>query len=120
MTKGQIEAKISEEVSRFEIEYMGRGPKQIRTIIIQDLIIIRLNGFLSVAEQKLAENIQGVELIKKVRTTLFEGARDYLEKIIKQVIDVEIISTHSDVSTKTGEKIIIISVDDNLEERLIK
>ena len=61
MTKGQIEAKVSEAVSRFEIEFMGRGPKQIRTLIVQDLIVIRLKGFLSQSEQKLAENNQGVE-----------------------------------------------------------
>ncbi|MBZ4671042.1 MAG: DUF2294 domain-containing protein [Oscillospiraceae bacterium] len=120
MTKGQIEAKISEAVSKFEIEYMGRGPKQIRTLIIQDLIIIRLKGFLSQSEQKLAENSQGVELLKRVRTTLFENARSYLETIIKDVVDVDIISTHSDVSTKTGEKIIVITVGENLEERFEK
>ena len=84
MTKGQIEAKISEAVSRFEIEYMGRGPKQIRTMIIQDLIIIRLKGFLSHSEQKLSENRQGIELLKKVRTTLFESAREYLQNLIKE------------------------------------
>jgi uncharacterized protein YbcI len=118
MTKGQIEAKISEAVSKFEIEFMGRGPKQIRTIIIQDLIIVRLKGFLSQSEQKLAENSQGVELIKKLRSTLFENAREYFEALIKEVIDINIISTHSDVSTKTGEKIIVITVDENLEEKL--
>ncbi len=118
MTKGQIEAKISEAVSKFEIEYMGRGPKQIKTIIIQDLIIIRLKGFLSQSEQKLVENNQGIELLKRVRTILFESAREYMQSLIKNVIDVEIVSTHSDVSTKTGEKIIIITVDENLEERL--
>lgn len=120
MTKGQTEAKISEAVSKFEIEFMGRGPKQIRTLIIQDLIIIRLKGFLSQSEQKLAENSQGVELLKKVRTTLFEGSRSFLETLIKEVVDVEIISTHSDVSTKTGEKIIVLTVSENLEERFSK
>lgn len=118
MTKGQIEAKISEAVSKFEIEFMGRGPKQIKTLIIQDLIVIRLKGFLSQSEQKLAENSQGVELLKKVRTTLFESSRSFLETLIKEVVDVEIISTHSDVSTKTGEKIIVITVGENLEERI--
>lgn len=117
MTKGQVEAKISEAVSKFEIEYMGRGPKQIRTVIIQDLIVIRLKGFLSKAEQKLTEDSDGVNLFKKMRTTLFEGARSYLESLINEVIDVDIISTHSDVSTKTGEKIIIIAATENLEER---
>lgn len=117
MTRGQIESKISQAVSKFEIEYMGRGPKQIRTIIIQDLIIVRLKGFLSQSEQKLAENSQGVELVKKVRSTLFENARNHLEALIKEVINVEIVSTHSDVSTKTGEKIIVITVGENLEEK---
>lgn len=120
MTKGQAEAKISEAVSKFEIEYMGRGPKQIRTLIIQDLIIIRLKGFLSQSEQKLAENSQGVELLKKVRMTLFENSRTYLVSLIKEVVDVEVISTHSDVSTKTGEKIIVITVGEDLEEKLLR
>lgn len=118
MTKGQAEAKISEAVSKFENEYMGRGPKQIRTLIIQDLIIIRLKGFLSQSEQRLSENSQGVELLKRVRTLLFENSRTYLVSLIKEVVDVEVISTHSDVSTKTGEKIIIVTVGENLEEIL--
>ncbi|KXG76151.1 DUF2294 domain-containing protein [Thermotalea metallivorans] len=118
MTKGQIEAKISEAVSKFEIEFMGRGPKQIKTFIIQDLIIIRLKGFLSQSEQKLAINREGVELLKKVRTMLFENAREYFEKIIQEVVDVSIISIHSDVSTRTGEKVIIVTVAENLEEKL--
>ncbi len=120
LTKGQIEAKISEAISKFETEYMGRGPKQIRTLIFQDLIIIRLKGFLSQSEQKLAEHAQGIELLKKVRLTLFENSRVYLEALIKDLIDIEIISTHSDVSTKTGEKIIVITVAENLEERFEK
>ena len=102
MTKGQIESKLSEAISKFEIEQMGRGPEKIRTIIFQDLIIIRLKGFLSTSEKNLAQNKDGVELIKKIRTALFENAREELEAVIKSVIDIEIISTYSDVSTKTG------------------
>ena len=115
MTKGQAEAKISEAISKFEIEYNGRGPKQIRTLIVQDLIIIRLKGFLSQSEQKLAENSQGVELLKKVRTMIFESSKDYILALIKDIVDV--VSAHSDISTKTGEKVIIITVDENLEEK---
>lgn len=119
MTKGQTEAKISEAVSKFEIEYMGRGPKQIKTLIVQDLIIIRLKGFLSQSEQMLAENPQGVELLKKVRTMLFESAKSGLESSINQIVGANIISTHSDVSTKTGEKIIIIALAENIEDKWI-
>jgi uncharacterized protein YbcI len=115
MTKGQTEAKISEAVSKFEIEYMGRGPKQIKTMIIQDIIVIRLIGFLSQSEQKLAANPNGVELLKKVRMMLFENASTYLEDLVKQIIDIEIVSMHSDVSTRTGEKIIVITASENIE-----
>ena len=118
MTKGQIESKLSEEISKCEIEQMGRGPEKIRTIIFQDLIIIRLKGFLSTSEKNLAQNKDGVELIKKIRTALFENAREELEAVIKSVIDIEIISTYSDVSTKTGEKIIAIVSDKNIEEMI--
>lgn len=118
MTKGQLEAKLSEAVSKFELEYMGRGPKLIRTYIINDLIVIRLSGFLSPSEQKLTDNPQGIELFKKVRSSLFEGGREYLETLITDIINVSIISTHSDISTKTGEKIIIITTDRNIEEMI--
>ncbi|RDU22063.1 DUF2294 domain-containing protein [Anaerosacchariphilus polymeriproducens] len=116
MTKGQLESKLSELFSKFEIEYMGRGPKTIRTYIINDIIIFRLSGILSPSEEKLASSPQGIELLKKVRTSLFEGGRGYLETLITDFIDVAIVSTHSDISTKTGEKIVVITVDKNLEE----
>ena len=118
MTKGQLESKLSEAVSKFELEYMGRGPKLIRTYIINDLIIIRLSGVLSPSEQKLTDNPQGIELFKKVRSSLFEGGRGYLETLITEIINVAIISTHSDISTKTGEKIIVITTDKNIEEMI--
>ncbi|MFW6022981.1 MAG: DUF2294 domain-containing protein [Halanaerobiaceae bacterium] len=116
MTKGQIEAKISQAVTKFEIEIMGRGPKHINTIIVNDLIIIRLEGFFSVSEKRLAEN-NSVELIKKVRTLLFENEEENFKKIIEDIIDSRIVSLHSDVSTRTGEKIIVLTMEDDLEEK---
>jgi uncharacterized protein YbcI len=118
MTKGQLEAKLSEAISKFEIEYMGRGPKTIRTYIISDLIVVRLTGVLSPSEIKLTETPQGIELFKKVRSSLFEGGRGFLETLITGIINVAIVSTHSDISTKTGEKIIIITADRNIEEMI--
>ncbi len=118
MTKGQLEAKISEVISKFEIEYMGIGPKTIKTYIVKDMILVRLTGVLSPSEQKLTESLQGIELFKKVRSSLFEGGRGYLETLIMDIIHVAIVSTHSDISTKTGEKIIVITLEKNLEERI--
>lgn len=115
MTKGQVEALLSEAISKFEVEYMGRGPEKIRTIILQDMIIVRQNGFLSISEKNLAKTKEGVELVKKVRTSLFETSRQLLEDTIKSIIDINIVSTYSDVSTKTGEKIIVVVADGEIE-----
>ncbi len=118
LTKGQMEAKISEAFSRFEIEFMGRGPRQIKTYILQDMIIVRMLGFLSPSEKKLAETPQGVEQIKKLRAMLFEGVLADIEAMVLPIIHMDITSIHSDISTKTGEKIILITLGGNLEERL--
>jgi uncharacterized protein YbcI len=118
LSKGQIEAKICEAFSRFETDYMGRGPRQIKAYILQDMIIVRMLGFLSQSERKLAETLQGVEQIKKLRTMLFENAKADIESMILPIINVDIASIHSDVSTKSGEKIIIITLGCNLEECL--
>lgn len=119
MTKGQIEAKISEAISKFEVEIMGRGPEKIRTTIVQDMVIIRLKGFLSVSEKNLASTKEGVELIKKLRTALFENSKEQLITIIQSVYKINLISLHSDVSTKTGEKIIVLISDKDIEADLI-
>ena len=118
LSKGQMEAKICEAFSRFEIDYMGRGPRQIKAYILQDMIIVRMMGFLSQSEKKLAETPQGVEQIKKLRTMLFENSKADIEALILPIINVDIASIHSDVSTKSGEKIIMITLGCNLEECL--
>ena len=118
LTKGRMEAKISEALSQFEIDFMGRGPRQIKTYILQDMIIVRMVGFLSQSERKLAETPQGVEQIKKLRAMLFEAARGEIEAMITSIVKLDIVSIHSDVSTKSGEKIILFTLGGNLEEGL--
>ena len=114
MTLGQLTDEISQAVTRFEKEVMGRGPKQINTLIKGDLIIIRLEGFFSKAEKRLAREGE-VEQVKRLRTLLFENEEENFRTLIKDIVGVEIDSVHSDVSTRTGEKIIILSVKKDLE-----
>lgn len=116
MTKGQVEALLSEAISKFEIEHMGRGPEQIKTHILKDLIIIRLQGFLTVSEKMLAKTQEGTHLVKEVREALFECSRESLIQAIKSVIDIEVVSIFSDISFKSSEKIIAITVDRNIED----
>src|SRR5437762_2576870 len=52
-TQGEIEAAISDGIARFEQEYLGRGPQDIHAHLIGDLLVVRLRGVLTVAEQQL-------------------------------------------------------------------
>jgi uncharacterized protein YbcI len=113
-SKGQTEADISEALIKFEKEYMGRGPEQTRTYIIGDMIIVRLQRVLTPAEQQLAGapyEMRGRTLIKQVRTELLEKARPLLERIIMDLTGRKVKSLHTDISTVTGERVIIFTLD---------
>ena len=118
-TKGQVESQIGEAIIKFEKEYMGRGPKETKTYIIKDMIFIRLKGVLTPAEEQLAKTADGSELIKKTRIQLLEGARRLLENIISDITGYQVKSLHTDISTKTGERIIIFTLYKNLEDKFI-
>lgn len=113
-SKGQLEADISEALIKFEKEYMGRGPEQTKTYIISDMIVVRLQRVLTPAEQKLAgasDEMRGLTLIKQVRTELLEKARPLLEQIILDLTGKTVKSLHTDISTTTGERVIIFTLD---------
>lgn len=107
---GQTEAAISEAIIKFEREYMGRGPTKTRTYLLEDLIVVRLEGVLTPAEQQLAKDPQGVKLLKEVRSNLIEGARETLKKMIFDLSGREVVSMHSDISSKMGERIIVFTL----------
>lgn len=119
-SKGMIEAEISEAMIKFEKEYMGRGPLETRTHIVEDMVIVRLTKVLTRAEEQLTKTAEGLALIKKVRVTLLEEARHLLEAIIKDITDTTVLSMHTDISTTTGERVIIFVLDRNLEGVLKK
>jgi uncharacterized protein YbcI len=112
-TQGEIEAGICDGMTRFEQEFMGRGPKDIRAHLIGDLVVIRLQGALSAAEQHLVKSFpveKGRDLLKEVRVQLMETARPVLEAMIAKVTGVKIVSMHHDISTVTGENVVVFTL----------
>lgn len=112
-TQGEIEAAICEGISRFEREYMGRGPKDIHTHLIGDLLVVRLCGVLTVAEQQLVKTLpveKGRGLLKQVRTQLVETARPALDEVVWAITKVKVVSLHHDISTATGEEVILFTL----------
>jgi uncharacterized protein YbcI len=114
-TRGEAEAELSQAFIKFEKEYLGRGPLDAHTFFIQDMILVRLRGIITLAEQKLAESREGQNLVKETRRQLFESCRPLIEDMVTQAIGCHLISLHTDMSSKTGERIIVLTVDTNLD-----
>jgi len=112
-TVGELEASICEGINRFEQDYMGRGPKDLHAYFLGDLIVVRLRGILTAAEEHLVKSLpaeKGRDLLKQVRTHLIEAARPTLEAMIKKVTGVEVLSLHHDISTVTNEEVLVFSL----------
>ncbi len=117
-TKGEIEAEISDAIVKFEVEHMGRGPKEVRCYIVEDMILVRLKGVLTLAEQQLAKSSEGVDLIKMMRTTLIRNAKPILFQVIGDITGVKPISLYTDISAARGERVIVFTLDTDLEKTL--
>jgi uncharacterized protein YbcI len=114
-TQGEIEAAICEGIGHFEQEYMGRGPKDIRAHLIGDLLVVRLQGVLTAAEQHLAKSLpaeKGRDLLKQVRTHLLETARPVMEAMVREVTGMKVTTMHHDISTVTGEEVLIFTLSE--------
>ncbi len=112
-TQGEIEAAICSGVTRFEQDYMGRGPKDIHTHLLGNLLVVRLQGVLTAAEQQLVKSLpneKGRDLLKQVRTHLIETARPVMEAMVQKITGVEVLSLHHDISTATGEEVVVFTL----------
>jgi uncharacterized protein YbcI len=112
-SQGEIEAAICDGITRFEQEYMGRGPKKIHTHLLGDLLVVRLQGVLTAAEQQLVKTLpaeKGRDLLKQVRTQLIETSRPLIEAMVEGVTGVKVLSLHHDISTVTGEEVVILTL----------
>jgi uncharacterized protein YbcI len=112
-TQGEIEAAVCEGITRFEQEYMGRGPKDIRAHLFDEILLVRLQGVLTAAEQHLVKSQpaeKGRDLLKQVRTHLIETARPLMEAMVQEITGMKVVSLHHDISTVTGEEVVLFAL----------
>jgi uncharacterized protein YbcI len=117
-TKGEMEAEISRAIVQFEVDYMGRGPKEARTYIVEDIVLVRLKGVLTPAEGQLAKSTDGSDLVKKMRSTLIEKARPLLYQVVGDITGSKIADLYTDISTASGERFFVFTLSDDLERSL--
>lgn len=118
ISKKKLEADISAALIKFQRELIGRGPQEAKTYIVQDMVITRFKGVLTTEEKHLVNHEKGKILVKKMRQILREMYSREFEKIVEDLSNCKVLSSHSDISTKTGERIEIFMIDKNLEKML--
>lgn len=114
-TKGELEAAIGAAVMKFEREYFGRGPREIQTFVVQDMVLIRQKGILTPAEEQVRENHDSVDLIRRLRETLLKNNKDILCAILQNITEVAAVSLYTDLSVKDSEKFMVVTFEGNLE-----
>ena len=117
-TRGQVESAVTEAITQFERDYLGRGPKEAKSFIVENLVVVRLQGILSPAEQQLSHESGGVELIKQMRVRLIESSSESLCDLVAEETGAEVVSMHTDISSRTGERLFVFSLEDDLERDL--
>lgn len=116
MTKGACESKISKAITQWEKEYLGRGSLSVKTDILRDMIIVDLQGVLTPAEYSVCETQEGLLSIKRTRSKLVESDMDHLYQMIFDITQKDVKSFHTDLSSRTGERMMIFKMHHNIEE----
>ena len=81
--------------------------------LLGDLLVVRLQGVLTAAEQHLVKSLsaeKGRDLLKQVRTHLIETARSIMEAMVEKVTGVKVVTMHHDISTITGEEVVLFTL----------
>ena len=115
LTKGEIESAIRNAIIKFEQEFMGRGPEDVRAFVVRDLVVVRLKGVLTPAERQLAKTADGVEMVKRIRQTLIAQGRDQLCEQVGKIVGARVLAIFTDINAQIGEKVFVFTVDRDLE-----
>jgi len=114
-TRGEMESAIRNAIIKFEQEFMGRGPTDVRAFILRDIILIRLKGVLTPAERQLAKSEEGIGMVKQMRQNLISQGREQLCGEILAITGAETTALFTDIDARIGERVIVLTLDRDLE-----
>ena len=116
-TKGAIEAEISKAFTHWEKNYLGRGSVSVKSDILRDMIIVSLRGILTPAEYSVCEDKEGLLSVKENRKSLVESGVEELKEIIFTITGFEVLSFHTDLSTRSGERIMVFKLSGDCQQQ---
>ncbi len=116
-TRAEMEVAIRNAIIKFEQDFMGRGPTDVRAFIVRDLVVVRLKGVLTPAERQLAKTPDGVDMVKRIRQTLIAQGRDRLVEEVSDITGAKVLGIFMDIDAQIGEKVFVFTVGRDLEAR---
>lgn len=108
---GPLEDEMAKAFVAFEKQHTGRGPKEASCHVVGDLLLIRLLGTLTPAEVHLSATDGGVDIVKQMRSRLAESAKETVFEAVREATGREVVSMHTDLSTRTGERVLLFTLD---------
>ena len=114
-TKTEIERAIRNAIITFEQEFMGRGPDDVKTFVVRDLVVIRLKGVLTPAERQLAKTVEGVDMVKRLRQNLIALGRDKLCEQVNKITGAKTLALFTDIDVIIGERVFVFTVDRDIQ-----
>lgn len=114
-TKGEVEAAVRNAIIKFEQEFMGRGPDDVRAFIVRDILLVRLKGVLTPAERQLAKTVEGIDMVKRLRQNLIAQGRDRLCEQVGEITGAKAIALFTDIDTYVGERVLVFTLDRDIE-----
>jgi uncharacterized protein YbcI len=110
-----VEIAIRNAIIKFEQEFMGRGPDDVRASIVRDLVVVRLKGVLTPAERQLAKTAEGVDMVKRLRQNLIAQGRDKLCEQVSEITGAKVLGVFTDIDVQLGERIFVFTMDRELQ-----
>jgi uncharacterized protein YbcI len=106
-----VESAIRNAIIKFEQEFMGRGPDDVRACVVRDLIVVRLKGVLTLAERQLAKTSEGVEMVKRLRQNLIAQGRERLCEQLSEITGAKVLGVFTDIDVQLGERVFVFTMD---------
>ena len=114
-SKGEIEEAIRMAIVKFEQEFMGRGPDDVKAFIVRDQVLIRLKGVLTPAERQLAKTAEGIDMVKRLRQNLIAQGRDKLCEQVSEITGANTLALFTDIDVQIGERVLVFTVDRDMQ-----
>jgi uncharacterized protein YbcI len=115
-TKSEIEGAIRNAIIKFEQEFMGRGPDDVKTFVVRDLVVVRLKGVLTPAERQLAKTAEGIDMVKQLRQNLIALGRDKLCEQVNKITGAKTLALFTDIDVTIGERVFVFTVDRDIQD----